>query len=164
MTDDLSPIDKLLDPDNQDNIVLYNARDEKIEFEQVAAIPIAEDMYVILSPIEDIAGASEDEGLVFKISSDEDGMKFLALENDSEIVNFVFEVYNKILDDAEAELDAEDLDDEDFDDEDFDDEDFDDDFDDEDFDDEDFDDEDLDDEELEGDDASNDQPATNSAE
>ncbi len=160
MTDNLSPIDKLLDPDNQDNIVLYNARDEKIEFEQVAAIPIAEDMYVILSPVEDIAGASEDEGLVFKIAEDEDGMKFLALENDPEIINFVFEVYNKILDDAEAELDDEDFDDEDFDDEDFDDEDF----DDEDFDDEDFDDEEPENEEPEATASSSNEPVVNAAE
>ncbi len=101
MKETQSPIEKLLDPDNLENIVLYNANDAKVEFEQIASIPVGEDMYVILSPVEPIFGVDEDEGVVFKIAKDDDGMQYLSYVSDPEMIDFVFDVYNKILDDME---------------------------------------------------------------
>ncbi len=106
MEERLSAIDKILDENNTDNIVLYNAKDEQVEFEQIALIPLDGEMYVILSPVSEIPGVGEDEGLVFRIAEDEDGMKFLSLIHDTETVDEVFEIYDALLDEEpDAETD-----------------------------------------------------------
>ena len=53
-------IDALFDENNTDNIVLYNEREEEVEFEQVAIIPIIENLYAILKPVQKIDGVADD--------------------------------------------------------------------------------------------------------
>ena len=94
---ELSPIDKILSEDNDDNIILYDESDNETEFEQVAVIPLDEEVYVILAPVTQIEGVGEDEAFVFIIEGDE-GEELLSIVTEDEIVDRVFEEYYKLLD------------------------------------------------------------------
>lgn len=89
-------IEKIFDENNTENIVLFNENNEQIEFEQIAVVFINEDAYVILKPIVDMPEIAEDEALVFCIEETDDG-EYLAIVEDNEIVDKVFEEYYNIL-------------------------------------------------------------------
>lgn len=99
-----SPIDRLFDEDDVSPISLFNEKGEEIKFEQIALIPIEEDIYAILKPIEQMEGIGEDEALVFEIveSDNEDDGDYLNLVSDIDVIDKVFEVYNKLMDEEEA--------------------------------------------------------------
>lgn len=103
----MSAIDKLFDENNNDNIILYNEKGEATEFEQVALIPIDEQIYAILSLANPTDEIGADEGIVFRVEEAEDGNNSLKLVTDDETVDKVFEIYESLLD----ELDDEDEDD-----------------------------------------------------
>lgn len=92
----MNPIDMLLDENNTDPIVLYNENNEEISFEQIALIPIDEQVYAILKPLGDFEGVGEDEALVFTIA-EEDGEEVLVVEDRDEIIDAVFEEYYAML-------------------------------------------------------------------
>ncbi len=99
-----SPIDRLFDEDDVSPISLFNEKGEEVKFEQIALIPVEEDIYAILKPIEQMEGIGEDEALVFEIvegENEEDG-DFLNLVSDIDVIDKVFEVYNKLMDEEEA--------------------------------------------------------------
>ncbi len=89
----VSPIDALYDENNEDNIFLYNENDEPIEFAQIAVIPIEENVYVILKPIEPVEGIADDEALVFEIIDDEE----IHIVQDEKIATKVFDIYYEML-------------------------------------------------------------------
>ena len=101
--EELNPIDCLFDEDNTDPIVMYNEKGEKVEFEQIALIPIEEDIYAILKPTEEMEGIGEDEALVFEIvePEDEEEEEYLNLVSDLTIIDKVFDIYNKLIDEEE---------------------------------------------------------------
>lgn len=92
----MNPIDMLLDENNTDPIVLYNENNEEISFEQIALIPLDEQVYAILKPLGDFEGVGEDEALVFTIA-EEDGEGVLVVEDREEIIDAVFEEYYAML-------------------------------------------------------------------
>jgi len=98
-----NPIDSLFDEDDNDPIVMYNEKGEKVEFEQIALIPIEEDIYAILKPTEQMEGIGDDEALVFEIvePENEDEEEYLNLVSDIEVIDKVFDVYNKLMDEEE---------------------------------------------------------------
>lgn len=98
-----NPIDSLFDEDDTSPIELFNEKGEKVEFEQIALIPIEETIYAILKPIEALEGIADDEALVFEIveTEDEEEEDYLNLVADIEIIDKVFEVYNKLMDEEE---------------------------------------------------------------
>jgi hypothetical protein len=100
--DYVSPVEMLLDPENSDNIVLYDEENRETEFEQVAVIPLYEKIYVILKPVTVIAGVADDEALVFVIEEidDEDT---LVIVDDEPVIDAVFEEYYKLLEEADEE-------------------------------------------------------------
>ena len=103
MLDELKELDvigRLLDENDEDPVTLYDENDKETEFEQVAIIPIDEKIYVILKPITKIEGVADDEALVFVIDEidDED---MLVLVDDDKIINEVFDVYYKLLEEDE---------------------------------------------------------------
>ncbi len=110
MKESSSPIDKILDIENTDNIFLFDESDNEIEFEQVAVIPMDGVSYVILSPISDIEGLSADEGAVFAILSDEGGLPYLSLVGDEELSDRVFDLYERLFDEKCKTSDEEMLD------------------------------------------------------
>ena len=91
-------IDALFDQDNNDNITLFNEKDEPVEFEQIALIPLNEVVYAILRPTQKIEGVADDEAFVFEIVEDEEKGDTLRLVEDDGIIEDVFADYNKLLD------------------------------------------------------------------
>lgn len=90
-------IDKLFDEDNNDVIILKNELGEEIAFEQIALIPLKEKTYCILKPVKPIEGMGEDEGLVFSIETNEEGLEYLALVVDEKVIDDVFVVYDELI-------------------------------------------------------------------
>lgn len=100
-----NPIDQLFDEDDTSPIYLYNEKGEKVEFEQIAIIPLKEQIYAILKPVQLLEGIGEDEALVFEIvepdEDDDDGEEYLNLVSDIDVIDKVFEVYNQLMDEEE---------------------------------------------------------------
>ena len=95
-TEFLSPIDMLLDEDNNDNIVLFNEDNQPIEFEQIALVPIQNRVYALLKPVLSIEGIADDEALVFAIE-EVDNEDCLVIVEEDEIIDKVFEEYYEML-------------------------------------------------------------------
>ena len=89
-------IDALFDENNTDNIVLYNEKEEAVEFEQVAIIPINENVYAILKPVQKIDGVADDEAFVFEIVA-EDEEETLRLIDEDAVIDKVFAEYDKLF-------------------------------------------------------------------
>ena len=98
-----NPIDCLFDEDNTDPIELYNEKGEKMSFEQIALIPLEERIFAILKPMEKTDGVGEDEALVFEVvePENEEDEEYLNLIADIDIIDKVFDVYNKLMDEED---------------------------------------------------------------
>ena len=83
-------------------ITLVTENGEEVDFIEIAGIEYGEGFYVILQPVELLEGMGEDEALVFEIVETEDGNKF-EIVMDDETIDAVFEEYNRLLDEEEAE-------------------------------------------------------------
>ncbi len=83
---------------NDDIVTLRSADGEDIDFVEIAGIAHKGEFYAILQPVELIEGMAEDEALVFKVERLEDGSDKFSIELDDDIINAVFETYNKLLD------------------------------------------------------------------
>ena len=94
-----SLIEILLDENNTDDIVLYNLQGKATKFAQIAIIPLREDLYAILRPLDKIEGVEEDEAFVFKIN-EEDEDNPIEMCVDMKIANKVFDEYYKLLDET----------------------------------------------------------------
>lgn len=92
----MDAIDAIFDENNTDNVVLYNADDEAVEFEQIAIIPIGDNDYAILKPVEPLEGMKDDEALVFVLEEDEEGEQQLVIVQDEKIIDKVFDAYDKL--------------------------------------------------------------------
>lgn len=100
--DEESILDVLLDENNNEPIVLYDENDKPIKFDQVAIIPMDEDLYAILKPIEPMENVADDEAIVFVIKEDKDGDPVVELETDEAKAMQVFEEYYKLLDEQDS--------------------------------------------------------------
>lgn len=96
----MTEIDKLYDEENNDLIYLFNEKGEEIAFEQIALIPIIETTYVILKPVRPLEGLQEDEGLVFEIKTNNEE-EYLSLVVDEDIIDDVFDIYFKLVENEE---------------------------------------------------------------
>ncbi len=103
---ELSPIEMLLDENNEENIVLFDENNKETEFEQVAIIPIEDKTYAILKPVEEMDELEDDQALVFALEEidDED---CLVLEDDEEIIDAVFDSYYDLLREQGIQVDVE---------------------------------------------------------
>lgn len=101
--DFLSPIDMLLDENNTENIKLYNEENQEVEFEQIALVPIENNTYAILKPVETMEGIADDEALVFVIEEIDDEDCLVIVEDDA-VVDAVFEEYYKMLKEEGVEV------------------------------------------------------------
>ena len=95
-------IDALFDEENSENITLYDEDGKAVEFEQIAVIPLKEQMYVILCPVDaEAIGLGEDEAVVFAVI-ESDGEAQLEVVQEDEIIDAVFAEYYRLLEDAEG--------------------------------------------------------------
>ena len=99
-----NPILKLLDPENDETIVLYDENEKAVEFEQIALIPYNEKLYAILKPVAKMEGVADDEAIVFAFDEDDSNEdQLLVVEENDAIIDEVFAIYNKLLDEQETE-------------------------------------------------------------
>ena len=102
-----SPIDCLFDEENTDPITLYNEKGEEVLFEQIAIIPLEERIFAILKPMKQLEGVGEDEALAVEIVENEEDAEtgehseYLELVGDIDLIDKVFDVYNKLMDEEE---------------------------------------------------------------
>ena len=96
MAEDRSPVELLLDENNNDNIKLYDEKNECVEFEQIATIPMEERIFVILKPVTAMENVAEDEAIVFEIQEiDEEDC--LVVVTEDKIIDKVFDEYYQML-------------------------------------------------------------------
>lgn len=91
----IDPIEALLDPNNNENIVLYNDKDEPVEFEQIAVIPLDDHTYVILQPVKLVGNMKEDEAFAFEIIENEDEHHLQLVEDDA-LIDRIFDDYKDL--------------------------------------------------------------------
>ena len=96
----MNAIDAIFDESNTENIVLYNADDEAVEFEQIAIVPIGENDYAILKPVEALEGMSDDEAMVFELQENEEGERQLVMVQEEDVIDKVFDIYEKLFEEA----------------------------------------------------------------
>lgn len=88
--------------DTPDIILLTNDRGERVGFEPVAVIPYDGASYMLLRPVTPMEGADEGDAFVFSVSQvdadrDEDSGSFLTMVTDDDIIDAIFEIYEKGL-------------------------------------------------------------------
>lgn len=97
-----NPIEQILDEKNMDNIVLYDADNKPIEFEQVAVIPLERTglLYAIMIPVTPMQGVGEGEGVLFVI----DELKgSIDIERDDATIDEVLTIYQTLIGEGEEE-------------------------------------------------------------
>ena len=96
------PISQILDENNTENIVLYDAEQKPIEFEQVAVIPLdrTNKLYAILIPVTPMQGVNEGEGVLFELDEEKRDVEVV---NDDSIIDEVLTIYQKLIEDGEEE-------------------------------------------------------------
>ena len=93
--------DELVEDEDDYIITLTTPDGEEIDFEEIAGIAHGGEFYAIMQPVILIEGMSEDEALVFKVTTNDDGEDQYTIELDDEIITAVFEEYYKLLDNLE---------------------------------------------------------------
>ena len=96
-----NPIEQILDENNMENVVLYDAENKPIEFEQVAVIPLDRTgmLYAIMIPVTPMQGVGEGEGVLFVI----DELKgTIDIERDDAIIDEVLTIYKTLIEDGEG--------------------------------------------------------------
>lgn len=81
-------------------ITLKSVDGEEIDFLEIAGIAYNGNFYAILHPIELLDEMAEDEALVFKVESNEEGNDKFTIVLDDEIIDAVFTEYGKLYDAA----------------------------------------------------------------
>ena len=92
----INPIDMLFDENNMENIVLYNDKDEPVEFEQVELVMLDNKFYAILQPVKEIDGVSDDEAFAFEIVRDKEKGDSLRLVEDDALIDKIFDEYKNM--------------------------------------------------------------------
>ena len=96
-----NPIEQILDEKNMENVVLYDADNKPIEFEQVAVIPLERTglLYAIMIPVTPMQGVNEGEGVLFAI----DELKgSIDIERDDSIIDEVLSIYQTLIGEGEG--------------------------------------------------------------
>ena len=86
----------MFDEENDGIVTLHTANGEEVEFIEIAGIVYKDGFYGIMQPVELLDGMSDDEALVFKVTRGENGEHKYEIELDDEVINGVFEVYDKL--------------------------------------------------------------------
>lgn len=100
MNKEISAVEAILDPNNNDNVVLYNSKNEAVEFEQIFIMPFEGKDFAILKPVLLMEGLNEGEALVFEIYNDNDEDKLRVVTEDR-IIDAVFDKYFEMLEDSQ---------------------------------------------------------------
>ena len=105
MEEKRSPIDALFDENDTSPITLYNEKNEGVEFNQIAVIPLEDKVYAILQPVEMPEGADPDEALVFELEEVAEEQVAINLVKEDEIIDKVFDEYYKLVEEQDKKED-----------------------------------------------------------
>lgn len=96
-----NPIEQILDENNTENIVLYDAESKPIEFEQVAVIPLERtgNLYAIMIPVTPMQGVNEGEGVLFVVDEIKGSIE---IERDEAIIDEVLSIYKTLIEEGEG--------------------------------------------------------------
>lgn len=95
-------IEAILDTEDNSSIILFDEKDNEIEFEQIAVIPGKKCVYTVLKPVVLMEGVKDDEALVFILEEDANGEDTISVVTDEKIIEKVFKDYYKLLDEDEG--------------------------------------------------------------
>lgn len=91
-------VEKLLDENNTEPIILYDKDGKEAKFQQVAIIPYNEVGYCLLSPESGVDGVSCDQVMVFKLLFDEETeCSYLDYEDDEETSAIIYNLYRSMV-------------------------------------------------------------------
>lgn len=93
-------LDVLLDENNTAPIYMYDNNGRQLKFEQVAIIPMEEELYCILKPLIELEGVADDEAIVFRVDEDDEGESFLTVETNEKKAMTIFKEYYDLLEEA----------------------------------------------------------------
>lgn len=89
-------------------IVLEDGDGNEVKFHHIATVDYKEEWYIFLQPVE-LGDMEEDETLIFRIDSDEDGNDIYVPLEDEETIDAVYNEYVKLVEE-EDDCDCEDCD------------------------------------------------------
>lgn len=96
-TSDPYLLDGLLDPNNDDLVCIKYSDGKTYFFEQVAIMPVEEDLYCLLHPLTPVEGVKDDEVIVFKLVENREGNADLEIERDGSKALLVFNMYRDFI-------------------------------------------------------------------
>ena len=96
-----NPLEQILDENNTENVILYDADNKPIEFEQVALIPLERTgkLYAIMIPVTPMEGVNEGEGVLFVIDEIKGDIE---IERDDAIIDEVLTIYKNLIEEGEG--------------------------------------------------------------
>ena len=101
MADDKDKRKDVVEVEDEDDVVtLVTESGEEIDFVEIAGIAHAGGFYAILQPVEPLPMMGEDDAIVFKVTSNEDGTDRFDIELDQEVIDAVYAEYQRLYDDA----------------------------------------------------------------
>ena len=97
-----NPIEQILDENNTENVILYDAENKAIEFEQVALIPLERTgkLYAIMIPVTPMEGVNEGEGVLFVV---EELKGDIEIERDDATIDEVLTIYKTLIEEGDEE-------------------------------------------------------------
>ena len=94
-------LDRFLNPNDTDPIVILDKYGREMRFEQVAVIPHEKngkkELYVLLKPLDKIQGIKDDEMILFVTDTDANGKTVIRVEEDIKIWREVYKKYLELL-------------------------------------------------------------------
>lgn len=96
-----NPLEQILDENNTENVILYDAENKPIEFEQVALIPLERTgkLYAIMIPVTPMQGVNEGEGVLFVVDEIKGDIE---IERDDAIIDEVLTIYKTLIEEGEG--------------------------------------------------------------
>lgn len=89
-----NPFEMILDEKNNDNVIFYAEDGTKMEFEQVALIPIDDCKYVILHPVN--MGYQDDEVIAYEFITDNNEYELIEVEDD-DLLELIYKEFLKLI-------------------------------------------------------------------
>ena len=92
--------EKLLDPECDEDIVLFDEDGNETVFGQIAIIPNDGKIYTILTPVTPIEGVEEGAGIVFLLD-EVDGEEALSVVTDEATIDLIFDEYDRLCEEED---------------------------------------------------------------
>lgn len=99
-TEPVDLLDVLLNPDNNEPIVLMDENGRLLTFDQLAVIPLEnggdKQLYCVLKPLDKLPGIADDGVIVFRINTKANGPSTASVETDEATARLVFQKFQEL--------------------------------------------------------------------